>query len=293
MAEIDTSIVAAPAAAASLPDVANPAASAEPDLMAQAMALLAGTPVEVAPPVVEPPVVVPPAAVVPPLPEPDADMKSILARIARVEFERDQASERATQLAASADAAKSYAELQRLKDEDPIAALAKLGLTPEQIQDVVLNGAKKPDPTVTATVKAQNELAQRLAQIEAREAALALTARQTSFKAELPAKLPVTLFPLLHQVYGAGGVADQVFPIMQEMYKAGDRAPDPAKAAKSIEDHLVMLRSKLLVGASTPAAVPAGLTNIPTTVPRAASAATDSEDARFQAALDIMKGDKK
>jgi hypothetical protein len=299
---------AAPAAVVetAAPEVVTPVDDASE--LAAALAQFSTPETDVVPPgVVATPAEAPAAT---PTPVVDEDAKAILARMTRLEFERDQAAERATKheqdAAAKAARLGEAEELIKLRDTDPVALLQKLGITPENVSDFVLNGPKKTDPKVAELEKRQATLDAELARLKTGTAEQARAKAQADYRASLPGQVPVTDFPLAALVHG-DKLHDEVFQVQQAMYaqnqahytKTGTM-PDPKVAAKVIEDSLAGLKAKFGGPAASQPAVsvrtPAGvrtLTNAPTTAPKTTPTAPQSAEEELELAIQILKGHTK
>lgn len=305
MADLAPAAVAAPSAPEpTAPGASSPTPAAAADdaaAMAQAVALLAGTPTEPAAPAAAPAATPEPPAPAPEAPKPppaeSEDAKSILARMARLEFEAESAREEAAKLRASAPAAEKFAKIQELKAARNFqAVLTELGVTADELQSMILEGNKPLAPEVVELKKQQDELAKFKREFEAREAATQQARVQSEFKTkELAPKLTADAFPLGRAVYG-DALVDEVFAVLQAQYNAGNRNPSITEAAKVVESYLGNIRAKLTPSqAAEPAKVAAAatqhttLTNAPTTAPRAA-VDMDTDEGRYEAALKLLKG---
>jgi hypothetical protein len=249
-------------------------------------------------PAVETPAAPPPVVEAPkPTPEPDADTKAILARMARLEFEAEQAREEAAKLRGVSEPAAKFAKIQELKAAKNFqAVLQELGVTSDELQSMILEGNKPLAPEVVELKRQQEELSRFKQELEARESAAAQARAQAEFKAkELAPKLSPEAFPLGRAVYGEA-LVEEVFAVLQHMYRSGDKNPSVAAAGKVVEDYLGNIRAKLtpsqaaaVAQASSATAPTTTLTNAPTTAPRVA-VDMDTDEGRMEAALKLLKG---
>lgn len=230
--------------------------------------------------------------------EPSDDTKAILARMARLEFEAEQAREEAARLRGGTESAQKWAKLQELKaSRDFAGVLTELGVTSDELQTMILEGNKPLSPEVVALQKQAKELADFKAQLQAREDAAQRARVQQEFKVkELAPALSADKFPLGRAVYG-DGLVDEVFAVLQAEYRNGNQNPSIAAAGAAVERYLTELRAKLVPSqaveptkTTTPAQpVTATLTNTPTTAPKLAPD-MDTEEGRLEAAMKILKG---
>lgn len=222
----------------------------------------------------------------------DADWKAIQAKIARLEFDRDQLTEKHTSTSAKLTELEAHsAELAELK-ANPIKALEKLGFSPEAVLDYVQNGPKKVDPALTAQERRLAELEKLASGMQAQQAAAQQASKVSDFKATIPGALETVKgqFPLLHGFHETPGeLADAVFGLMESAYRSNKTELTVAQAAKQIEDVLTRNKARydrLGKPAATTAAAksPAspGLTNAP---PKQAAAGVDPDDLSDEDAL--------
>lgn len=296
---VENAAIAAPVAPGA-PSPTSAEISSDAADMAQAMAILsAPEKAEAVAPAETPKTEEPKAPEAAPAPkaEPDVDTKAILARMARLEHEAEQAKEEAAQLRAGKDSASKWAKVQELKASRNFqAVLTELGVTADELQSMVLEGNKPLDPETVQLKKQTAELAEFKAQLERNAQAQSVAAAQAQFKTkELAPLLTADKYPLSRAVYGEG-VVEEVFAVLQHKYNSGDKNPSVSEAAKIVEDFIAGIVSKASPVApsltesptakSTPGSVT--LTNAPTTSPT--SPDLDTEEGRYQAALKLLKG---
>lgn len=293
------------------PGTATPADSTsgteDADLSAALSALRGEEPAKPAEPVVETPVAevakpVEPVATpetVKPV-EVDADTKAILAKMARLEFERDQLAEKSTTATTRLAELESHAaELAALK-ADPLKALEKLGFTPDQVLDYVTNGPKKVDPVLSAQEKRLAELEKMAASMRQREEQAERNQRISQHKASIPQHLESVKdkYPLALAYHETPAeLADAIWSVQEHAYLSKKQDLTVAQAADVVESTLRAHKARFDKSAVKPAAAavvkPVGAT-LTNAVPTQATAGVDpselDDDAALSAAVAALKG---
>jgi hypothetical protein len=270
---------------------------------AAALAELTGAEPPKAEPVAEP---VKAAAVPVPVAAPaqDSDMKAILAKLTKLEFERDQAAERATKLEQEATQAKAAASEWDGVKSNPIEVLKKLGYTQEQVLDFVTNGPRAQHPEEKAREAKFAEYEARLAKAEAAAQQVLQQREQEkhqagvqSYISTIPAavKGAADKFPTLVSFYegNEAEMGQHLYNYSQDRLKT-EKGFTLGQAAAEMETALLAQKARFLKGSSAGKGAPvppkATLTNAaPVAGSRPAGDDLDDE-ALLNAALAALKG---
>lgn len=271
---------------------------------AAALAELTGT--EPATKQADAPVAQPAAPVATPVPAAkpaDDDMKAIMAKLARLEYERDQATEREAARVKELEDARSIAADWSAAKSNPVEALKKLGYTQDQVLDFVTNGPRAKHPEDAAREAKLAEFEARVAKAEKLAQDVASQRAQEQHQVNLDryiATIPAAVkgaadkFPTLLSYYDGSEqeMAQHLYSFSQEQLKS-DKNYTLGQAAAAMEAQLVKQRERLLKGSagkSTQAAPKATLTNAAPVSGSKPSGNDLDDESLLNAALAALKG---
>jgi hypothetical protein len=233
----------------------------------------------------------------------------VLSRLTALEKERDEvkvkvtaAEKRAADLEARAKRADELEGEKKKFLENPDEFFKSYGWDQETLRDYVVNGPKAAKPELSRVERETHELKERLAKFERDAEERSAREQISAAKSRIPAILQpeAEKFPILHSYFDQPGeMADAVFAVIEQTYQEQKTQLTVQEAAKAIEETL-SAQLKRLSRASSKTAEPSTKTPAPkqatptlTNVPPGSSGtktnSDDSDDARFEAALAILK----